>query len=127
MLSCQNGYELVSQEMNVTTKCLRGGVWSVPIVPACRPRYCGPAPRFANALPVDVTSFDYEGIITYRCLEGYRFQSGANNMTITCEINGKWSSLTDCLPVNCQSLNLKSLDLSHIQAKILTGDGLSYG
>lgn len=126
-VSCPEGYELSSQAASFTMKCLSGGVWSESRVPQCQPRYCGPAPRFANAVPVNVSAFTYLGVIEYRCLDGFVLESDTPVGSVTCTAEGNWTVLANCLPKRCPELLLQSVSVSHLLGKVMVGTNYEFG
>lgn len=126
-ITCPVGYELASQDLTVTTKCGPGGVWSLPRIPQCQPRYCGPAPRFPNTVPVNVTSFNYLGVIDYRCSSGFVFETGLESASVQCTADGTWVGTPVCQPIKCPDVVLRPASLKHVRTSVLLGNGYDFG
>jgi len=58
---------------------------------------CGALPSFGNAAPVGYNATVSPVIteVNYVCSEGYEFDTGYNNKTITCLNTDQWSITTD--------------------------------
>ena len=56
---------------------------------------CGTPPGTTNG-QVTASSTDLDSVATYQCNSGYRFNSGAEEITRTCQRDATWS---DVIPV----------------------------
>ncbi|XP_011409624.1 PREDICTED: CUB and sushi domain-containing protein 1-like [Amphimedon queenslandica] len=97
--SCITGYELVGSAF---ISCLPNGSWSSSEVTSrCRPVDCG-SPEdesfflFNDEINVTITSTEFGGIATYRCLEEGMVIDG--NDRRVCGADGNWTGTT---PTNC--------------------------
>ncbi|KAL4220535.1 Coagulation factor 5/8 C-terminal domain [Mactra antiquata] len=97
-VTCKGGFEL----SNVTpATCNASGGWTN--VGTCYPIDCDVLqfPKFATESGNATHKFDDEVNIT--CIDGYKI---TNQTAVTCDINGIWNSLPECLPISCDSLSL---------------------
>lgn len=69
-LICPVGQEFENGQTKLMTECLQGGRWSIPKIPNCKKRYCGPVPQIDNGFAVKATNVTYRGIATYSCYSG---------------------------------------------------------
>lgn len=121
--TCPVGREFSNGQIRIMTECLQGGKWSVPRIPDCQERYCGPVPQIDNGFAVAATNVTFRGVATYQCYAGFGFASGSSTETIRCSEDGKWEKLPTCLASSCPPLT----DSPHATHVILTGTGRSYG
>ena len=63
------------------------------------------------------------GTASYRCYDGFGFQSGQSIETIQCTAEGTWSYLPECLASQCPPLP----DVEHATRNLLSGKGTNYG
>ncbi|GAV01451.1 hypothetical protein RvY_12161 [Ramazzottius varieornatus] len=130
-ITCPVGYELSvraeSGAERIDAKCLPGGNWSVKKIPVCQPEYCGSVPVALNAIPVNVTGFSYGGVVEYKCLQGFGFQSGKEKESVTCREDGSWTAVPSCGSSRCPELILPPVAVSHLSARVLTGNQYQFG
>ncbi|XP_055948273.1 uncharacterized protein LOC129981454 isoform X2 [Argiope bruennichi] len=121
--TCPIGQEFSTGVAEIEIECLQSGQWSVPHIPRCQERYCGPVPQIDSGFAVAATNVTYRGIATYQCYAGFAFPSGLPTETIRCSEDGKWEKLPVCLASSCPLLS----EAPHAVQTVLNGGGRSYG
>jgi hypothetical protein len=102
--TCQSGY--VSSEITIPKKArvCNGGTWSwLTTALVCEPQACVALPTVAHATP-DVSSAVFGDVVTYTCESGYTITgqgSGAATFSISCLASTAYTSVEQCLPVEC--------------------------
>ncbi|KAI1303707.1 Fibropellin-1 [Halotydeus destructor] len=120
---CPTGQEFSNGLLKIETECLQGGRWSVPRIPDCQERYCGPVPQIDNGFAVAATNVTYRGMATYQCYAGFGFASGQAVDTIRCGEDGKWERLPTCLASQCRPIG----ETPHAKQTVLSGTGRNFG
>ncbi|XP_015790438.1 uncharacterized protein LOC107367263 isoform X1 [Tetranychus urticae] len=123
VFTCPMGQEFSNGATRLVTECRQGGVWSLPRIPSCKERYCGPVPQIDNGFAVAATNVTYRGSATYQCYAGFAFPSGRGVETIRCGEDGHWGKLPVCLASSCPPLQ----EVAHAKQRVLVGSGRSYG
>lgn len=126
-VSCPVGYELSTRETSVTTVCELGGKWSVPRIPQCQPRYCGPPPIFPNAVVANISAFTFTGTAEYECLSGFTLTGGVTESVVRCTAEGTWTGMVDCEALKCSNRTWISDPRSHLVSQVVAGSGGEYG
>ena len=121
--TCPIGKEFSNGATRIVAECQQGGKWSVPRIPDCQERYCGPVPQIDNGFAVAATNVTFKGVATYQCYAGFGFVSGSATETIRCGEDGKWEKLPTCHASSCPPLS----EAPHSTHVILSGTGRSYG
>ncbi|UYV83192.1 clec-78 [Cordylochernes scorpioides] len=120
---CPPGQEFSTGETRLMAECLQGGRWSLPSIPPCQERYCGPVPQIDNGFAVAASNVTYRGQATYQCYAGFGFSSGMPTETVRCTEDGRWEKLPVCLASSCPPLP----ETPHASRSQLNGGGRSYG
>ena len=123
VFTCPIGQEFSNGQIRLVSECLQGGRWSLPRIPSCKKKYCGPVPQIDNGFAVAATNVTYRGMATYQCYAGFAFPSDRETETIRCNEDGSWGKLPVCLASSCLPLQ----DTPHAKQIVLAGSGRSYG
>ncbi|CAK9296951.1 unnamed protein product [Gordionus sp. m RMFG-2023] len=122
-LKCQPNYDfLTPAQVPILIKCLKGGKWSLPHIPSCGPKYCGPVPLIDNGYVVQADKVTYGGIAIYECYSGFHFPNKVPRQIITC-LDAGWSELPNCSSTTCSAFS----KLLNGDINIVLGDGTTYG
>lgn len=112
--SCVTGHEFpdASTVKNITCQ-MNGSVpgWSTT-VPSCSPVKCPNDTMVDNAVPnTDVRK--YGTVVTYRCVDGFKYPDGDFSKEVTCLANKTWSDdLPACERVRCSPLSSNEFSTS---------------
>lgn len=123
VFTCPSGQEFANGAIKLVTDCQEGGKWSLPRIPQCQERYCGPVPQIDNGFAVAATNVTFRGIATYQCYAGFGFASGFGTESIRCNDDGKWGTLPTCLASTCPPLG----ETPHALQTTLAGTGRNFG
>uniref|UniRef100_A0ABM0MZ98 Uncharacterized protein LOC100378937 n=1 Tax=Saccoglossus kowalevskii TaxID=10224 RepID=A0ABM0MZ98_SACKO len=123
--SCLPGFTKPSRTVDSLT-CEYGGEWNEgdnSKYPSCSRVRCGIPPDATNAFFYNVSSIAYQGVVSYRCVEGYTFSSSA--MSMVCQANGTWGpEIPSCEPVVCPGPSMPD-PMTYVV--VGGGDDLIYG
>ncbi|XP_067654443.1 complement component receptor 1-like protein [Haliotis asinina] len=97
--SCDVGYTYIAG--NDTSHCQQNAEWSKPTI-TCQVTQCTENPPAIQNTTMNMTSSNYADIVTYSCVDGYKYTSGEN--TSVCQASGTWSVATIvCTEITCNS------------------------
>ncbi|XP_070563038.1 LOW QUALITY PROTEIN: sushi, von Willebrand factor type A, EGF and pentraxin domain-containing protein 1-like [Ptychodera flava] len=93
---CNAGFNLVG---NAAISCTVDGVWSGK-KPVCKEIKCGDLPQVEHATvsTVGPVSREHGAKVNFACEDGYQIEGSA---IVWCELNGLWSTIPKCKPVEC--------------------------
>ncbi|XP_060586453.1 sushi, von Willebrand factor type A, EGF and pentraxin domain-containing protein 1-like, partial [Ruditapes philippinarum] len=97
-VNCNDGYIL---EGNNTITCTTNGSWSE--LPTCMPINCDHLELTSAIFEPSEQPYQYLDNITVDCNDGYTLEG---NNTVSCTMNGTWSGLPACTPIDCDLLNI---------------------
>ncbi|KAK2140555.1 hypothetical protein LSH36_1315g00008 [Paralvinella palmiformis] len=104
-VTCQIGYIFPDEVFFKHLLCDSDLRWN-DTIPDCQHVHCEPAQYVSHAVVTgNINSTDYHTTLTYRCKNGYRFETGEQELLNRCEEEGHWTySNLSCELIQCPSL-----------------------
>ncbi|XP_053403775.1 uncharacterized protein LOC128558464 [Mercenaria mercenaria] len=103
ILNCNSGFIM---QGNNNIICQSNGSWTA--IPECTPVVCLLFDKPNNSMTFDfndTTDFHYSDIVKIECNIGYNL---SGNESVTCKEDGNWTTVPECLKVQCDSYKLEN-------------------